>query len=57
MEWKPRSPDLITLEFYLWRHLKAVVYLVKVQNMDHLKEHIRDACSYITPDMLKHIHH
>jgi hypothetical protein len=30
-----------------------MVYQAKVQNMDHLKEGIRDACPRITPDMLK----
>lgn len=56
MEWKPRSLDLNTLDFYLWRHLKATVYPVKIQNLDHQKEHIRDACAYITPAMLKHFY-
>jgi len=40
VEWKPRSPDLITLNFCLWRHSKVMVCLVKVQNMGHLKEHV-----------------
>ena len=48
VEWQPRSPNLTTLDFYLWRHLKAMVYWVKVQNMEHLKEHIRDAYACIS---------
>ena len=53
MEWKPRSVDLFTLDFYSWRHLKAMVCLAKVQNMDHLKEHIGDACAYINTRYVK----
>jgi hypothetical protein len=37
IEWPPRSPDLSPVDFYSWQHLKAVVYQVKIQNMDHLK--------------------
>jgi hypothetical protein len=40
MEWPPRSPDLTPLNFYLWGHLKAMVYQVKIQNIDHLEERI-----------------
>jgi hypothetical protein len=41
MEWPPRSPDLSPLDFYLWGHLKAMVYQEKIRNMNHLKESIR----------------
>jgi hypothetical protein len=40
VEWPPRSPDLTPLDFYLWGHLKAMVYQVKIQNVDHLEERI-----------------
>ncbi|XP_056413945.1 membrane cofactor protein-like isoform X7 [Hyla sarda] len=30
VEWPPRSPDLTTLDFHLWGHLKAIVYAVKI---------------------------
>ncbi|XP_073493604.1 uncharacterized protein [Phyllobates terribilis] len=33
VEWPPRSPDLTPLDFYLWGHLKAIVYAVKVQDV------------------------
>ena len=48
MEWPPRSPDLTALNFYLWGHLKATVYRVKILNMDNLKERFRDACAHIS---------
>jgi hypothetical protein len=57
VEWPPRSPDLTPLEFYLWAHLKAMVYQVKIQNVDNLKERIRDACARTTPDVLKRVRH
>jgi len=51
-EWSPRSPNLTPLDFYLWGHLKAKVYQVKIQNTDHLKHGIIDECAHITPDVL-----
>ena len=57
VEWPATSPDLTPLDFYLWGHLKAMVYEVEIQNMDHLKERIRDACARITPDVLKRVRH
>ena len=41
VELPPRSPDLTPLDFYLRRHLKAMVYQVKIQNVDHLEEGIK----------------
>ena len=40
------------LDFYLRGYLKAMVYQVEVQNMDHAKERIRDACTPLTPNVL-----
>jgi hypothetical protein len=57
VEWPPRSPDLIPLDFYLWGHLKAKLCQVKIQYMDHLKERIREAYARITPDVLKRVRH
>jgi hypothetical protein len=51
VEWPPRSPDLTALDFHLWGHLKAMLYQVKIQNLDYLKEFIRDVCARITSDM------
>ena len=38
-------------------HLKATVCQLERQNIDHIEEHIRDACVRITPDELKRVHH
>jgi hypothetical protein len=34
-----------------------MVFQVKIQNMDHLKERIRDARACVTPDVLKRVRH
>jgi hypothetical protein len=53
MDGYPMSPDINALDVYLWGHLNVKVYQVKIQNLDYLKEGIRDACASIKPDMLK----
>jgi hypothetical protein len=52
MEWPLRFPDLSQLYIYLWGHLKAMVYQEKIGNMNHIKEHIRNAILCKTPDVL-----
>ena len=52
VEWPPRSPDLTPLDFYLWGHLKAIVYGVKIRDVQHLKLRILDACAGISPAVL-----
>jgi len=42
--WPPRSPDLSSLDFFLWGHLQSIVYAVSIQNMEHLKQRIRTTC-------------
>jgi hypothetical protein len=36
VSWPPRSPDLIPLDFYLWGHLKTVVYATAVNDAEDL---------------------
>lgn len=56
VEWPPRSPDLSPLDFYLWGHLKSLVYAKKIRNLNNLQERIIEACSSITPDVLMRVH-
>ena len=56
VEWPPRSPDLSPLDFYLWRHLKFMVYQVKIQDINHLKERITDAIRSIPSNVLMRVH-
>ncbi|KAJ4425894.1 hypothetical protein ANN_27520 [Periplaneta americana] len=49
--WPPRSPDLNPLDFYLWGHLKSLVYSSSVPDLESLRDRIV-ACSediYNTP--------
>ena len=52
--WPARSPDLNPLDFFLWGHLKALVYATPVDHVDDLLERIVEGCNTIstTPDIL-----
>jgi hypothetical protein len=45
--WPPRSPDMNPLDFYLWGHLKPLVYSAPVDNEEALRHCIVDACQAI----------
>lgn len=45
--WPPRSPDLNSLDFFLWGHLKALVYNTPINNLEDLKDRIIDSCDII----------
>jgi hypothetical protein len=38
--WPPRSPDLNTLDFFLWGHLKSLMYLSPVDDVETLQNQI-----------------
>ncbi|KAJ4450783.1 hypothetical protein ANN_02213 [Periplaneta americana] len=38
--WPPRSPDLNPLDFYLWGHLKSLVYSSPVPDLESLRNRI-----------------
>jgi len=40
--WPPRFPNLNLLDFYFWSHLKSIVYSTPVNNVDNLREKIRN---------------
>ena len=52
IEWPPRSPDLTPLDFFLWGHLKSVVYRNRPRNIDELKEAIRQEIRSIPRETL-----
>lgn len=39
-----RSPDLDSLDFSLWSHLKTIVYSVPTDNKQQLLQRIEDEC-------------
>ncbi|KAJ4450069.1 hypothetical protein ANN_01476 [Periplaneta americana] len=45
VEWLPKSPDLTPLDFFLWGHLKSVVYSNRPRKLDELQENIRRECA------------
>lgn len=55
--WPPRSPDLNPLDFFLWGHLKSLVYTTPVENVDNLRNRIIEACDTIrnTPGIFERV--
>lgn len=53
--WPARSPDLTPLDFYLWGHLKALVYEDPTTTPDDMQERIRRACAQIRNDTLARV--
>ncbi len=53
--WPPRSPDLNPCDFYLWGHLKSVVYNPLPKTLDDLKENIRREIKKIPKDVLNSV--
>jgi len=50
--WPARSPDLIPLDFFLWGHLKNVVYEDPPINVQDLKNKIRLACNNLREEQI-----
>jgi hypothetical protein len=48
-----RSPDLTPLDFYFWGYVKQSVYSVRIHNIQHLKQRIREVAASVTPDVLR----
>ena len=47
MTWPPRSPDLNPCDFYLWGHLKQLVYAVNIIDHNQLMHRIQEAATNI----------
>ena len=47
MEFRPQSPNLTPLDFYLWGTLKNTVYATKPQTMEELRDQIEHAINDI----------
>lgn len=55
IEWPPRSPDLTPLDYFLWGYLKSKIYFNRPENIEALKERIRQEIRSITPEMLDNV--
>jgi hypothetical protein len=38
--WPPRSPDLTPMDYFIWGYWKELVYKVRINDIDQLKERI-----------------
>ena len=45
--WPPRSPDLNPLDYYIWGHMKSLVYVTNVPNVDTLRQRVNNAFIHI----------
>ena len=45
--WPPRSPDLTPLDYYLWGHMKTLVYETKVESRPALRHRIFAVAEHI----------
>jgi hypothetical protein len=41
-QWPPPSRDLAPLDFYFCGYVKQIVYGVRIQNIQHLKQRVTD---------------
>lgn len=53
--WAPRSADMTPLDFFLWGHIKSLVYRTPVEDEVNLVNRILDAFRTITPAMLERV--
>lgn len=56
--WPARSPDLNPLDFYLWGHIKQLVYSRPIPNIDVLRQRIEEGFQTIknNPRILPRVH-
>lgn len=55
--WPARSPDLNPLDFYLWGHVKQIVYSRPIDNINDLRQRIEDGFNEIrnTPGICERV--
>jgi len=51
--WPQRSLDITSLDFFLWRYVKDIVFSTPVPDITNLKARITDAFATVTEDMLE----
>lgn len=55
MEWPARSPDLTPLDFFLWGHLKSIVFTPQPQTLEELRQRIIEKCNDIPQDVFENV--
>lgn len=55
--WPPRSPDLNPVDFFLWGHLKSLVYASPIEDEEMLRNRIINSCETIrnTPGIFQRV--
>jgi len=51
IHWPPRSPDLTPCDFFVWGHLKNLVYSMKPTTIAELRTCIIQCCALISQEM------
>jgi hypothetical protein len=47
VNWPARSPDLNPLDFWLWVHLKILLYSAPISDLEVLEQRLENACQDI----------
>lgn len=55
IEWPARSPDLTPLDFFLWGHLKSVVYKTQPVDVNELRNRIIEECRAIPREVFRNV--
>lgn len=55
VNWPPRSCDLTPLDFFLWGHVKSLVYADKPQTLDDLRANIERVIAEIDGDLCERV--
>lgn len=55
IRWAPRSPDLTPLDFYLWGHLKNIIYQSPIKDLNELRTRIESEIQSISKETLSNV--
>ena len=55
--WPPRSPDLIPLDYYLWGHMKNLIYEIPVESEEDLLARVMAAADVGGPEIDDRVYH
>lgn len=56
IRWPPRSPDITPLDFFIWGHVKNLIYINTFHDVGELRQKVLEVFSSITNSQIKHCH-